>query len=370
MASVPIVPTRSDSFPPFPRGIALGNTQKAQPIREDSEYPDSAGMLTCPSTERGAFVQRRTGMILGAVIFVAAIADWILRAIHYAELIEKTLPWTQHLFTSTAILITMAVGVLVFAGAWGEWRNERNQEKLTRPVQQQANPVIQQQANPVNAVNVSPSFQIHNYPPAPGSGNETSLHSAVKAEQAIRPNLRSEPPRDHYLKLAESDFGDCLEEATDGPYRVTGFFAVFHNDPVTAQPTEADDVLVRISFYHRGNVLEPPQVIDSGCWYFESDQRVSISVGETVEVCIAAIGDGGKPFAIGNKRIRLDDGTVLPRPAPMFALEHKEYDVEAKLIYGYDGRFFDAFWFEFIGGPDLELKRQNEPSWIRTARRR
>ena len=322
----------------------------------------------------------RIGLILGPAIFLGAVVDWILLLTHYAELIEKTLPWTQRLVNPVGIFVAIIVGILIFLAAWAERRKEKSAErerKTSLPAQNTAPESIghiNQHANPINTVDASQKVEIHNHPPVyfstglsqPNAEEPDRRNPATGAAKAA---MRSEEPRQHYLNIGDSDFGDCLEEASNGR-GPKAFFAVFHNSPVTAKPTEAEEILARISFYHRGNVLENPKVVDSGCWFNESDRRVSIYVGDTEEVCIAATAESGECFAIGNKRLRLDDGAVVPRPATAFALEQREYDVEVKLIYGYEGAFVDAFWFEFITGPNAQLKRQNEPSWDRAARRR
>jgi hypothetical protein len=84
----------------------------------------------------------RIGLILGPVMFAGAVLEWVLTITHYAELLEKSLPWTQHMTSPTGIWITIVVGIVIFVAALAERRREKGEEKrhLTSPPQNTAPP--------------------------------------------------------------------------------------------------------------------------------------------------------------------------------------------------------------------------------------
>jgi hypothetical protein len=66
----------------------------------------------------------RTGIVIGAALFLASALEWILVATHYIELFEKSLPWLTQFTRPAGIWITMAVGVVLFLLAWNQRRTE------------------------------------------------------------------------------------------------------------------------------------------------------------------------------------------------------------------------------------------------------
>lgn len=65
-------------------------------------------------------------------MFIGAVFEWILRLTHYADLIEKALPWTKPIITPAGIWVTMVVGILIFVAGWAERKKETDDESKQR----------------------------------------------------------------------------------------------------------------------------------------------------------------------------------------------------------------------------------------------
>ena len=138
----------------------------------------------------------RIGLILGPAIFFAAVVEWVLRLTHYVELIQKTLPWTEHSISPSGIWITMVVGVLIFLAALAE----RQKEKESPASQNNGKPPrisvasirdIQQTANP--------HIEIHNYPQ-----QSQAVPSPDEIAEAVSKKLKDESifvPTDGFIQL-------------------------------------------------------------------------------------------------------------------------------------------------------------------------
>ncbi len=177
----------------------------------------------------------RIGMILGPAMFMAAILEWILRLTHYVELLEKSLPWTEHMTSPIGIWITMMVGIIIFLAAWAEYEKEKKEEEKPKQPAGTAPSSPSVVSNPIQTVSptitVNPTIdasQHHHYPAPPALAETktpapTPKHNVVFVSRKVA-NIVPVEDQTTYFVFPSDDI--------ESPMVLKAFIANFRNDRI------------------------------------------------------------------------------------------------------------------------------------------
>lgn len=256
----------------------------------------------------------RIGLILGPALFIAAVLEWILRLIHYAELVEKTLPWTKPMIDPVGIWVTMVVGILIFLAAWAERKKEKNQGKKSRGqgwedgaqrprIAHSSIGNIDQKASPVNAVDASQKVEIHNHP-----------HNAFPSQFPPTPPPQSvRAPHNVRFIGARRIKTDVEREILDGTEGFVGVKACFLNKIIPGTRTsDFDHVRARIVLRDESDI-ELVEITRPKWLNHEAGDPVHVEVNRTECILLAVFGNDGEwamPFVSTHPANYWDDGTT------------------------------------------------------------
>lgn len=228
----------------------------------------------------------RIGLFLGPAVFVVAVLEWILRLTHYAELIEKSLPWTEHMIGPTAIWVTMVVGILIFVAAWTERKKEKEAERKPEldvkhsHIPKPSVGKLSQTANPVNTVDASQKVEIHNHAtyvaPTPASPiNAISTASAPHNVQFMG------------IHKIKTDVANEIFDRTEG---FVGVAARFLNRIIPgAKTSDFDYVRARVVFRDVSG-REVAEITRPKWLAHEVGDAVHIEVNQTESILLAVFG--------------------------------------------------------------------------------
>jgi hypothetical protein len=304
----------------------------------------------------------RIGLILGPAVFIGAVVEWILRLTHYAELVEKTLPWTEHMISPTGIWVTMVVGILIFVAAWAERKKETDAERksterksgdrsLNPQIMSSSVGKINQRANPVNTVDASQKVEIHNHPPFVPPIPVLPPQPLVTVSTTHNVQFMG-------VKKIKTDVAHEIFGASEG---FVGVKACFLNRCIPGTKTRDFDYVKTRILLRDASGAELAEITRPKWLAHEADDAVHIEVNQTECILLAVFGSDNEwavPFISTNPANYWDDGTqrlmVDGRSLPA-----GELSAEITLV-GEDNIGLDPVTTHFFLGPngEVEIKQQ------------
>lgn len=296
----------------------------------------------------------RIGLILGPVVFIGAVIEWILRLTHYAELIEKTLPWTEQMTSATGIWITMVVGILIFVAAWAERKKEKDEERkhaerrledgASRPqIKAPSVGEVNVRANPLNTVDASQKVEIHNHPPS-------SPPIPVLTPQPLLTVLAPHNVQFTGVKKIRTDVANEIFDASEG---FVGVKACFLNRIIPGTKTRDFDYVRSRIVLRNASGGEIAEITKPKWLAHEAGDAVHIEVNQTECVLLAVFGsdnDWAVPFITTRSSNYWEDGTSRPM-IDGCSLPLGELSAEITLV-GEDNIGLDPVIAHFSLGPD------------------
>jgi hypothetical protein len=253
----------------------------------------------------------RIGLILGPVVFLGAVLEWILRLTHYVDLVEKTLPWTKCMTTPEGIWITVVVGILIFVAAWAERKKEKGEEIKHREGKPEggaphtpiasvgiANPI--QTANPV--IDASQKVEIHNHP---ASLPPIPAHPSPRSPGAL-------PPHNVQFKGVKQIRTDIAREVFDSNEGFVGLKACFSNKIIPGTKTRDFDYVKARIVLRDASGAEVAEITRPIWLDHEPGDAIHIEVNQTQCILLAIFGgddEWAAPFISTNSSNYWDDGT-------------------------------------------------------------
>lgn len=130
----------------------------------------------------------RAGLVLGPVVFIVGILEWLLLLSHYIEFLGKIAPWLGPVYSPSGIWVTIGTGIVIFVIAW----IKRKEELSGTPEHKSVPPSggITQTANPsFSQSGATQKVEIHNYPASPPPASTEPTGKEVKQDDPPTHNV-------------------------------------------------------------------------------------------------------------------------------------------------------------------------------------